>query len=586
MNRGRKKENIFSRKNIITICIILAILLILFLAAGAIFPNDKIANNVMAGSTDLSGMTKDAATKELSVSNPFAGKLISINSNGLTTQFSCEDLSMTINVEDTVEKAFSVGKSKNIFKNSFDFFALLFTRKDVGCTPDVNIEVLDELLYTFGASFNGEFKDYEIHIEENVVTISPRTPGQSPDTQKARNQILKSVENGIFKDINVTLEKSDSAPLTTDELYQRLCVPPQDAEYVYEEDEILVKEHVVGVEVQKEELGDAVKLLNNNEYAKISAKTTIPSKTTDALKAKLFNATLSSYSTSYSTREVNRASNVALAASRINGVVIKPGETFSYNDTIGDTTIANGFKVAPVFENGKTSQGVGGGICQVSSTLYSAVLYADLKVVERRNHSLTVAYVPKGQDSTVAYGIIDFKFANNTDYPIKILSAAKGGTVTISIVGTKRDTERTVKLTHNIISTTQPIENETPDPNLPADIRKVTSTGKTGYVVDTIKTVYENGVQISSEKITRSSYKMLPTEVSVGTKPADEPVSGKPSPMPDENEAEVIPSSPAPSPSSTATESATEAPLDTTSAPTKAPLARPTPAQQADVLDS
>ena len=107
-----------------------------------------------------------------------------------------------------------------------------------------------------------------------------------------------------------------------------------------------------------------------------------------------------------------------------------PGDTFSYNETIGDTTIENGYKVASVYENGKTSTGVGGGICQVSSTLYSAVLYADLKVVERRNHSLTVGYVPKGQDATVSYGSIDFKFANNTDYPIKISSAANGGTVT------------------------------------------------------------------------------------------------------------------------------------------------------------
>ena len=93
-----------------------------------------------------------------------------------------------------------------------------------------------------------------------------------------------------------------------------------------------------------------------------------------------------------------------------------PGDTFSYNGTIGNPSLANGSKVASVFENGKTAQGVGGGVCQVSSTLYSAVLYADLEVVERRSHSMTVSYVPKGQDATVVYGGQDFKFRNITIY--------------------------------------------------------------------------------------------------------------------------------------------------------------------------
>ena len=159
----------------------------------------------------------------------------------------------------------------------------------------------------------------------------------------------------------------------------------------------------------------------------------------------------------------------------------------------------------------------------------SAVLYADLKVVERRNHSLTVAYAPKGQDATVSYGAIDFRFQNNMNYPVKVVASTGGGKVTVSIVGTKRDVERTVKITHAVVQTTEPTTKETPDPNLPEGTKKVTSAGRAGYVVDTYKTVIENGQEISSGKITRSTYKMVPTEVAVGTK-ANEYVAPSPAP--------------------------------------------------------
>ena len=205
-----------------------------------------------------------------------------------------------------------------------------------------------------------------------------------------------------------------------------------------------------------------------------------------------------------------------------------PGDTFSYNGTIGNPSLANGYKVASVFENGKTTQGVGGGVCQVSSTLYCAVLYADLSVVERHNHSLTVGYVPNGQDATVAYGSLDFKFKNNTEYPIKINSVVNGRKLSISIIGAKYSPERKIEITNKTVSTIVPTETEIPDPSLPVGTRKISATGKKGYVVDTYKTVYENGVKKSTNKITRSTYKMVPTEVLVGSGTADSGTSSAP----------------------------------------------------------
>lgn len=510
-----------------------AALLVCFTAAGFFMPKNVIAGNVYAGGVNLGKMTVEEAQKVIDT-DAYLGKIVQITSHGYTEEFAAEDILLVADAQKTAEKAFKVGKSKNIFKNSLDFFKLLFKAEDVGTVPDADVESLDKILYTFGTSFNGEFTDYKTELGGESMTIYPRAAGQDPNTEKARSEVLESIENGIFENISVTLEPAENKPINEDELYEIIHSEPADAEFEYNGNEIYVKEHVVGVDVDKSELADAVKLLNNDTSANVNVTTVMPSVTAEILSAKLFNTTLASYSTTYSTSAANRASNVQLAASKIDGKVLKPGETFSYNETIGDTTLENGYKVAPVFENGKSSQGVGGGICQVSSTLYSAVLYADLKVVERRNHSLTVAYVPKGQDATVSYGAIDFKFANNTDYPIKIKASAAGGRVSIAIVGTKRDVERSVRLSHETVTTTPPSVNETPDATLPINTKKVTSPGKTGYIVDTYKTVTENGQVISSGKITRSTYKMVPTEVTVGTK-EEVPVYAVPTPAPTEH---------------------------------------------------
>lgn len=523
-----RKENTKKKAVIVSVCA--AGVFLLYLAAGFALPKNKIANNVYAGDIALGGMTCEEAEHAIK-SDIFMGKTIEITAQGHSEKFSTEDILLVADGKKTAEKAFGVGKSGNIIKNSAKFFKLLFKKENVGVVPDADIEALDYILYSFGTGFNGEFVDYKVEVTGDTATIYPREEGQDPNTEKARGEVLESIEKGIFENISVTLTKSNSKPITVDELYETVHSEPMDAEYEYNGNEIAIKEAVIGVDTDKAGLSEAAELLNEKKPATIDIVTVEPNISTKLLQSKLFNTTLASYSTTYSAKAVNRASNVALAASLINGKVLKPGEVFSYNETIGDTTVENGYKVAPIYENGKTSEGVGGGICQVSSTLYSAVLYADLKVNERRNHSLTVAYVPKGQDATVSYGAIDFRFTNSTDYPIKIKASASDGRVSVAIVGTKRDTDRTVQIRHEIVSTTPPASNETEDATLPIDTKKVTSAGKTGYVVDTYKTITENGQIISSGKITRSTYKMVPTEVSVGTK-TDAPVYAVPSPAP------------------------------------------------------
>lgn len=159
--------------------------------------------------------------------------------------------------------------------------------------------------------------------------------------------------------------------------------------------------------------------------------------TTTTTKGEEFSDVLGSKTTYYNASVKGRTTNIRLAAEAINGTVLQPGETFSLNGIVGKRTAAKGYQNAIIFQNGKQVEGLGGGVCQVSSTVYGAVLYADLKVTERSCHQFQVSYTPVSQDAAVYYGSQDFKFVNNTDHPIKIAASSGSGSLTVTIYGTK-----------------------------------------------------------------------------------------------------------------------------------------------------
>jgi len=153
-----------------------------------------------------------------------------------------------------------------------------------------------------------------------------------------------------------------------------------------------------------------------------------PKVTKDMLQT--INAKISSFSTFYSgISSPERANNIELAVRSINGKVLMPGETFSYNDTVGERTLAKGYKYAPVIENNKMVMGLGGGICQVSTTLYNAAIRGNMEIVERNHHSLPVHYVSAGMDATVDFGNLDLKFKNNSKYPVYIEAVTTDGRI-------------------------------------------------------------------------------------------------------------------------------------------------------------
>jgi len=225
---------------------------------------------------------------------------------------------------------------------------------------------------------------------------------------------------------------------------------------------------------------------------------------------------LASYSTNYNTGEINRSHNLALAAAKINKFLVSPGTVFSTNSAVGERTVANGFRDAKIIVGDKFEQGLGGGVCQVSSTLYNACLLAGMEIVERGNHNLAVAYVPLGLDATVAWGSQDFRFKNITASPLYIRAIALNGKLTVNIYGDLQF-KRHIELSYVVDETIPYITETQRDATLAPGTQKIDHGGQPGYRVRSFRTFYDqNGTAIETELLARDYYRPLNRLVYVG----------------------------------------------------------------------
>lgn len=279
--------------------------------------------------------------------------------------------------------------------------------------------------------------------------------------------------------------------------------------------------------ITKEELGIKIdesllieRIINginshNEEDIIIPTISTVPDVTEEKLKN--IQEVIGEFSTIFNPKVEGRSHNIARAAKSINGTLIMPGEEFSFNETTGPASAEQGYQEAPVIINGEFSTGVGGGVCQVSTTLYNAVVRGNLDVTSRRNHSLSVAYVPLGHDAAVAYNHLDFKFKNNLQNPVYIESYIAGDRVYAKLYG-KKEEEITISLVSDVLEVIEPKVEIIKDPTMPIGERKVEREAKKGYRVVTYKVYYQNGKEIKREQISKDYYSPVDGKIIEGTK--------------------------------------------------------------------
>lgn len=255
-----------------------------------------------------------------------------------------------------------------------------------------------------------------------------------------------------------------------------------------------------------------------------------PEVTKASLEAMKIRRLIGTATTAYDPK-IPRAENVALAARSLNGLILKPGETLSYNKTVGPVTPETGYKDAYVIANGELVTGVGGGICQVSSTLYGAVLRADLKVEERHQHYLTISYLPPSLDAAVwEEGGQDFRFTNSTNGHIMLQTFAANGKVTIDIYGDAPE-GREIELTSEVLKSIPFTDKVVIDPSLAPGEQRIKINGLNGFQSVGYKLVYENGKLVRREQLSVDNYAPSKRVILQGPPPAEQAPAPEPNPQ-------------------------------------------------------
>jgi vancomycin resistance protein YoaR len=227
---------------------------------------------------------------------------------------------------------------------------------------------------------------------------------------------------------------------------------------------------------------------------------------------------VSYFSTRFNSADLNRSDNIKLACSRITGTVLLPGEEFSVNEALGPRTLENGYKEAPVILQNELIEGIGGGICQVSSTLYNTVLLAGLDVTERAPHSMILSYISPGRDATINEDTIDLKFINDLDYPVSLQAEVTGNKVSIRILGKKRDDSHVIKLRTQTLAVVEPEKEEIiSDGSLQSGEKVIDKKAVQGLRVALYKQIFNNGELTSEDKLTEDYYKPVRGKVRVST---------------------------------------------------------------------
>ncbi len=386
-----------------------------------------------------------------------------------------------------------------------------------------NEESLKGIVDDIGSKIPGLVIQSSYYMEEDELIINQGKAGIAVKKEELKKDILESIQNRnaikIMQDsseqtIQIQVEDAQPEPIDLEKIYHEIHTEPKDAYYIKEPFQLFPEENGVDFAITMEE-AKAMIASESEEYS-IPLKLTPATKTIADIGTEAFPYLISSYTTKYDASNTNRSGNLKIAANKINGTVLMPGEEFSYNEVVGKRTIEEGYTNAKMYENGQVIDGLAGGICQISSTLYNAVLLANLEITERRNHSYTSSYVPAGRDATVVYGRQDFKFKNSRTYPIKIEANVANGIAEFKIHGIKEDVEYEIKI---IPVTTQTIPYETeyiPDPALAPGQQVVKQTGHSGYKVTTYIEKRLAGAVISKEVLSNDTYKAMKTIVNVG----------------------------------------------------------------------
>ena len=497
------------KKVLVIVLIVLLLLILLFCTIFALINigSNKIQNNVFILGLDVSGLTQEEAKNELTeyTSTRLATDVI-LKHNEEVYTFVPNELQIGYNIDEIIDQAYKIGREGNIFENNFSIFNQYFNKASLTPQIYINQDSLKEYEPKLNENFEDRIKHPEYSMGDNKLIISAGKDGVTVNSEALKDEILKKMlmENYNTDPIEIPVITGKCEEIDVEAAHNSIYKPAVDASYTKEPYSIKAASTGLDFAVSVDEA--KAMITGDKEEYEIPLKTLYPSVTNDDIGVDAFPDLLASYSTNYSSSGASRSNNIALATSKINGTVLMPGETFSYNGTVGRRTKQAGFQEAGAYANGQVVNEVGGGICQVSSTLYNAVLRSNLEVVDRHNHMFQVSYVPIGTDATVSWGAPDFKFKNNRNYAIKIVATTSGKNVNINIYGLRQDNDCEVEIESYRTGTVGFNTTYTTDSSLAKGQSKVIQGGSNGATSVTYKILKKDGEVISKEEVSRDTY--------------------------------------------------------------------------------
>lgn len=571
LNAQEYAEQVIKKRKKTTRIAIISVAVIIVLMVGctafglATMSNSKIIKGVTIDGIEVSGMTKEQAQAMLEEKVKQREQTeVTLKYNDYSKQFPYKDVEINAAVEKAVEEAVLKGRSGNVVSNNFRVIASAFKKENVDLEVQYNNDTVGEIIDAINAEIPGKVEDYAYSIEEDELYVYKGKDGIVVDQDQLKNIIkeqLTDVSTNVEREITIPVKNQQAKDIDVETLYSEIHTEPQDAYIIEEPFQVVADVSGVDFAITIEE-AKQIFAEDKEEYV-IPLKITKAKTTVADLGSKAFPYRLAYFSTRYDSGNVGRTTNLSLASKKINNYVVQPGEVFSYNKVVGKRSVEAGYKEAAIYTANGVENGIGGGICQISSTLYQAVLKANLEIVERHNHSYVTSYLGAGLDATVSYGSLDFKFKNSRKYPVKITAAVSGGVATVSVYGIKEDPDYVVEVTASVTSRIPAPENRIEDPSLPAGQEVVVKKGTDGCRSVTYKTVYDtNGNKISSQQISADYYGTIAREIKVGT--------GTP----------VVTPTPTVEPTPTVTPTPTTTPEPTTTPttePTTEPTTNPTP---------
>lgn len=547
--KEEKMENGKNKKKLKITVIAISAIFIILLFISTIFAlvninNEKIISGVSIKGIDISGLSKEEASAKMkAIYDEKKEKEIGIKYQDYESTLNPTLMEVNYDIDNAVNEAYLLGRENNIFVNNYNILFTKICKKDINVNMTLNEEVTKQTINDIGVNLPGIVIESSYSIEEDELIITKGKAGICIDSDSLMNEVKHNLNdiNASQDYIDIPVIEKTPEPIDIDKIHSEVYKEVKDAYYT--KNPFTIYPEVEGIDFNVEEAKALIAAEDKDEYV-IKLTITKPKVTINQIGTEAFPDKLATFTTRYDASDKDRTTNLILACQKINGKVILAGETFSYNKTLGPRTAATGYRNAKIYVAGEVVDGIGGGICQISSTLYNAVLMSDLEIVERRNHQFVTSYVPAGRDATVVYGMTDFKFKNTRQFPVRISASAQNGIATVSIYGIKEENEYTFSFSTKTVATIPFSTKYVEDESLASGVEKVKQKGANGLKTETYITKSLNGKVISTKLLSKDTYDAMTRIVLRGKGGDSSTTTTEVENTPTTNETPVVPTNP------------------------------------------